>query len=192
MVVVAVIGTLAAVTVPTYKKYAAKSRTTEARILLSEIYAARASQFSEWATYASCVEQYGVDHNDWGNSVANSRYLYSFLAKGPVDDLTTPEWGSLFITNSGGNCGAGGFGFGCKFLPNTVNLQFCNVLFYAMFQGGVALRPLTQLTQSTYVAAAYGIVASRGVINDEVTWDALADIWTIDETKTVVHVQVGY
>ena len=60
MVVVAIIGVLAAVGIPQFTRFQAKARTNEARSTLNGIYVGEASFFSEWNQYSSDLIDLGV------------------------------------------------------------------------------------------------------------------------------------
>ena len=60
MVVVAIIGILAAIGIPQYARFQAKARTTEAKSTLNAIYVGEASFFSEWNQYSSDLVSLGV------------------------------------------------------------------------------------------------------------------------------------
>ena len=66
MVVVAIIGILAAIAIPNYKKFQAKSRQVEARSQLSGIYAALVSFAGEWNYGTANLKQmgYAVDSDN--------------------------------------------------------------------------------------------------------------------------------
>ena len=61
MVVVAIIGILAAVAIPNYQKYQARARQSEAKIMLASAYTAEQSFFAEAGTYTSCLKNIGFD-----------------------------------------------------------------------------------------------------------------------------------
>jgi type IV pilus assembly protein PilA len=52
MIVVAIIGILAAIAIPNFLRFQAKSKQSEARELLSSVYTAEVSYFAEQNTYA--------------------------------------------------------------------------------------------------------------------------------------------
>jgi len=60
MVVVAIIGILATVAVPNFQKYQAKAKTSEAKLSLASIHTSETTFFSEWDTYATCLDAMGV------------------------------------------------------------------------------------------------------------------------------------
>jgi type IV pilus assembly protein PilA len=62
MVVVAVIGILSSVAVPAFKKYQAKSRITQAKMILTSVFTAEKNAFSESSTYVGCVGIFGAEN----------------------------------------------------------------------------------------------------------------------------------
>jgi len=75
MVVVAIIGVLSAVAVPNFKKYQAKSKTTEAKIQLAAAYTALQSFRSEYDTYQVCLKYMGYNP---ANEAAQRYYTVGF------------------------------------------------------------------------------------------------------------------
>ncbi len=59
MIVVGIIGILAAVAVPRYETYMAKSRQAEAKIALAAIYGAEKGFYAEYAAYVSAMDAIG-------------------------------------------------------------------------------------------------------------------------------------
>src|SRR5688500_5231833 len=60
MVVVAIIGILAAIAIPQYAKYQAKSRQSEAKVALGSVYTAQRSFAVETSSFTACMQQIGV------------------------------------------------------------------------------------------------------------------------------------
>jgi prepilin-type N-terminal cleavage/methylation domain-containing protein len=60
MVVVAIIGILAAIAVPNYQKYQAKARQTEARVHMAAVYTAQTSFQVENNSFSACLGGMGV------------------------------------------------------------------------------------------------------------------------------------
>jgi len=63
MIVVAIIGLLAAVGVPQYQKFQARARQSEAKITLGSLYTGEQSFFSEWNHYTRSLRNAGVGVN---------------------------------------------------------------------------------------------------------------------------------
>lgn len=61
MVVVAIIGILSSVAIPSFKRYQAKAKSSEAKLHLASIYSAEVSFFSDSDSYASCLSNMGYD-----------------------------------------------------------------------------------------------------------------------------------
>ena len=61
MIVVAIIGILSAVAVPNFKKYQAKSKSSEAKIQLAAAYTAEQSFYGDFGMYASCLNYMGYN-----------------------------------------------------------------------------------------------------------------------------------
>ena len=71
MIVVAIIGILSAVAVPNFKRYQAKSKTSEAKIQLAAAYTAEQSFYGDFGIYHNCFQYMGYDPS---NEVTN-RYF---------------------------------------------------------------------------------------------------------------------
>jgi prepilin-type N-terminal cleavage/methylation domain-containing protein len=91
MVVVAVIGILSAVAVPTFKKFIMKSRKTEAKIALSGIFTAEQSLFADYSTFATCLTVGGFDPGP-----ANARLYQAGFNAQPGD----VEWGNKIVNKA--------------------------------------------------------------------------------------------
>ena len=122
MVVVAIIGILAAIAIPNYQKFQAKSRQTEAKITLGGLYTSQRIFSSEWNYLSADLNQIGFEMD----GATNSRYRAGWAAtseyptradngyNGPVstltgattldDSSTTPS--QCNITNVAGYCNA--------------------------------------------------------------------------------------
>lgn len=61
MIVVAIIGILSAVAVPNFKRYQAKSKTSEAKIQLAAAYTAEQSFYGDFGIYHHCFTYMGFD-----------------------------------------------------------------------------------------------------------------------------------
>ena len=61
MVVVAIIGILAAIAIPNYQRYQSRSRQSEAKVALSSVYTAEPGFFAEVGTFTECIKRIGVN-----------------------------------------------------------------------------------------------------------------------------------
>lgn len=87
MVVVSIIGLLSSVAIPSFKKYQAKSKMTEAKLQLATAYTAEAAFYADFNIYATCLSYMGFDPSD----LTNQRfYAVGFATAQPV---TTIAWG---------------------------------------------------------------------------------------------------
>ena len=59
MVVVAIIGILAAVAIPNFSRYQAKAKTSEAKLQLASVYSVEVTAMSDYDTYGSCLVDLG-------------------------------------------------------------------------------------------------------------------------------------
>lgn len=78
MIVVAIIGILAAIAVPNFQKYQAKSRQAEAKSLLTGIYTANKAWNAEWTSYSGDFGLIGFKPE------GDLRYHAGFSAAGPA------------------------------------------------------------------------------------------------------------
>ncbi len=95
MIVVAIIGILAAIAIPNFLKFQAKSKQSEAKTNLKGIYTAETSYFGEQNMYS------GFDAINWEPVGSQIRYHYTLtgavsgntsLEKGATYSATAPTW----------------------------------------------------------------------------------------------------
>ena len=87
MIVVAIIGILAAVAIPNFLKYQAKSMQSEARVLLSGIYTSEVAYFAENNAYGDWDADYtgaGITTNQIGFEPASAPRYYQVIATAPT------------------------------------------------------------------------------------------------------------
>ena len=130
MVVVAIIGVLAAVGIPQYARFQAKARTTEAKSTLNAIYVGEASFFAEWNQYSSDLIDIGVQvigadlryTAGWGATACTTlapapteaaAAANSQVHLATVTPATVATWRAIIVTNGttvhalGGTCTVG-------------------------------------------------------------------------------------
>lgn len=95
MIVVAIIGLLAAVGVPQYQKFQARARQGEAKSSLSALYAAEQSFFGEWNLYSVDLKNIG-----FGVTGTGLRYVTGFTAAACIGYTTANGAPTEVTTNT--------------------------------------------------------------------------------------------
>jgi type IV pilus assembly protein PilA len=161
MVVVAIIGILAAIAVPNYQRFTAKSKQSEAKSNLSALYSAERAFNAEWQQFQGGFGVIGYQ------PTGTLRYNHGFTATialptgHPVGGTPTD-----LNTKVAAVCGQGAFG-------GTNNA--CRLITAPIDPGAVSG---TSVTTTAFVANARG----------DIDGDAVIDSWTINEAKTLTLV----
>ena len=175
MVVVAIIGILAAVAVPNFRKYQSKSKTSEAKLILASAFMAENAAFSDYSTYVSCLGEIGM-------AVESSTARY--YAVGFKTDIPggADTFGNAYVSAQFGMTNCPGFAVDKNWYPGVKHIpgqdQSCAV---------VDCLPDTDYKTSTFTVGAGGIIASRGTDASGKT-----DRWNINHDKVLRQVEVGY
>src|SRR5256884_8235914 len=82
MIVVAIIGILAAIAIPNFIKFQARSKQSEAKANLKAIFTAQKAFFQEKDRFSSLTGEVGFEPE------RNNRYAYFLAASGQLDDRT--------------------------------------------------------------------------------------------------------
>ena len=167
MIVVAIIGILAAIAVPNFQRFQAKARQSEAKSNLAGIYTAEKAFQAEW-------NQYFEDFRNIGYRPEGTfRYEHGFTGGGPVAPVN--------YTGAGAAAGGASVNFStlagawCSAAP-AVSANGCSVI-----RGPVApIAPVGALTPTTFTAQA----------NGDIDGDAALDTWTVDNNKTFTNTVV--
>ncbi len=167
MIVVAIIGILAAIAVPNFQRFQAKARQSEARSALSGIYTAEKAFQAEW-------NQYFEDFRNIGYRPEGLfRYEHGFTGGGPNSPVNYTGAGT------GANAAAVNFstlaGTWCTAAP-TAPTNGCQVIRAPVAPGA----PVGALTATTFTAQA----------NGDIDGDAGLDTWTVDNNKTFTNTVV--
>ncbi len=101
MIVVVIIGILAALAIPRFMTASTKSKQSEAKQILKQIYVMERAYFQEKGVYIADLTTLGVEVGVFGSQ----RYGYTIVVTGPAfvatalapdpgidDDATTDEW----------------------------------------------------------------------------------------------------
>lgn len=164
MVVVAIIGILAAIAVPNYQKFTAKSKQSEAKANLSALYSAERAFFAEWQTYITNFSVVGYA------PTGLLRYQHGFLTA--MNTLPTNYTGPAAV---GGNDATTGY---CSqgAAMGAAWTNGCNVQIVPVAPGA--------LTASTAAATTFNASAVG-----DIDGDATIDQWNINEAKTLRSIQ---
>jgi type IV pilus assembly protein PilA len=189
MVVVAIIGVLSAVAVPNFKKYQAKSKSSEAKLQLSAAYTALQSFYSDYDTYHVCLTYMGFNPT---NEILQRVYAVGFGSDGTLADATG---GCATPTGTGPSdvaClnGAVTGATACAFTAAAGQTFFA-----AGKRTGSAL-PLTTFTLAEVSGTLPTVNAFRvgavGVIDINFATVATASAFNMNEDKKLNQVRPGY
>ena len=180
MVVVGIIGILATIAIPNFRKYQAKSKTTESKIQLSSLYTAMESALLEYDTYTSCLNLMGFDPSP---DRASRHYMIGVAASGTTatDPNPTAVTNGLVACSSVGlDCTTGPNATGCKSYDaqkkaSGTTITDSNFTVATYLTG-------TSLANATFTAAAAGRISAGGLV----------DVWRMDQGKKLLHATVGY
>lgn len=165
MVVVAIIGVLTSVAIPNFRRYQAKSKTSEAKIQLAGIYSAQITMQSDYDHFATCLLNAGF------TAPVNNYYA--------VGHSATNNTANALVRGEGGVCADG------------ATFQWAA----AKKVGGVAVTTTVHTAQlaatvdntgETFKASAVGYIDSNN------NTAATASIWSMDDTKNLLQVRIGY
>lgn len=171
MVVVAIIGILSAVAIPNFKRYQAKSKTSEAKLHLAAIYTGEIALAGDYDSYGTCIEFMGYDRVASGTYYAIGYNAHNATANARVD--SNAGFASCTSTSNCCNYASSNFGFAAS-----------------KSVGGVTAANTAMLATSTVDNAGTTFVAeAAGRISPDTT---TFDRWTINASKMLRQTTVGY
>jgi type IV pilus assembly protein PilA len=199
MIVVAIIGVLAAIAVPQYSKFQAKSRQSEVRLQLGGAYTTEQSFAAENSTYTACLGQVGYnrDGTKFYYTIGFDSTAIAATACSPAGDNTglcsTYQWVYCNGTNTTSGCNAGqtpGYIAGSTCATGALTDFFPANISEPNTTGGVtsqaslvaANKITTAVAQTTFTIGGAGDILSKAT---------LVDSWTIDNNKQILNVQSG-
>lgn len=175
MVVVAIIGILAAIAVPQMSKFQAKARQSEAKTQLTALFTAEKAFYQEYNAYHSHFQAVGYSPE------GQIRYNVGFgaaPATGAIASASTGYNGGLAddanFRDSRAYCGDGSNGRGCQILNGAGGVLYTDDTKYGL--------PTTARleTQTQFVAAAAAVI-----------YGADSDVWTINQSKLISNPTSG-
>ncbi len=183
MVVVAIIGILAAVAIPNYQRFQAKARTSEAQTALSSIYTVQQTYLAEAGTFGGNI------------------FLMGFSAPGSAPNTPQTAQNAFYaggFAASGAGCmdsnsqAANPAPVACNAAPSALGTSagLVGIINYAATKshGGSAATAAPQA--GTTVAGGTFTAGANGVVNRSTP--VQLDQWTINEAKRLLHTQTGY
>jgi type IV pilus assembly protein PilA len=174
MVVVAIIGILAAIAIPNYQRYQARARQSESKIALSSAYTSEMGFASEHSTYSTCLKKIGTSLDNLkryyivGFSTSNT----ALNTCGPTGAVSCLGYTFSGVAVSASCADADGETFYSE--TAKVNKTFTLITNQALLTG-------SSIGQDAFIVQAMGNV---GV-------DSLTDTWTIDQAKTLTNTVSG-
>jgi type IV pilus assembly protein PilA len=175
MVVVAIIGILAAVAIPNYQKYQARARQSEAKIALAAMYTAEVSFSAEQTTYTGCLNQIGYA------PTGDKQYYLEGFGAGVTAGTTCGNTGGFACNGYSYNAGGPVAGSTCT--AATVNNDYFQNTMNA--GGPTAINPTQAALPATLCTTNTFTVGSTGNVATDTTG---YDTWTIDQGKGLVNV----
>ena len=165
MVVVAIIGILAAIGIPQYAKFQARARQSEAKAALSALYSAEQSFIGEWGVYSADLAQIG-----YGATGSNLRYRTGFggVCTGGTWPAGVNAQNAANLTNNVATVSPGATWADPLILVLGLPATSCN----------------NGLSPATFQAG------SSGRARNSVT-DAVNDQWTINQNKLISNTSPG-
>ena len=168
MVVVAIIGILSAVALPNFKKYQAKSKTSEAKLQLASIFSAETSLQADYDSFATCLANAGYSGPNAGNY-----YLVGFSADNAVaNGNVNSNSGNVTTCTATGENGS-----------------------YWVARKKVANQMMTDKTKlSNAIIPNSGdtfLAGAAGYISPDVA-AGVYSYWTVDENKELKQISPGY
>lgn len=167
MVVVAIIGVLAAIAVPSINKYLAKARQTEAKTQLSSLYTSEKAFYAEYTAYHGMFG--AVGYAPQGELRYNVGFTTITSEAGPANGYNTTPVAPGNVRTASAYCAAPGAAMGatgCRMVRGATNVN------------PPAVPASGTVTVTTFTAAAAARISSSSGADD---------VWTIDQNKILTN-----
>jgi len=171
MVVVAIIGILSAVAIPNFKRYQAKSKTSEAKLHLASIYTGEIALSGDYDSFGTCIEFMGYSRVASGTYYALGFITHNATANARVD--SNAGFSTCTSTSNCCNYASAAFGFSATKSVGGTTAVYTEL----------AATSTVDNNGTAFVAEAAGRISA-----DTTTYDR----WTITETKLLKESVVGY
>lgn len=172
MIIVSIVGILAAIGLPNYQNFLARSRQVEAKLSLSAVYLAETTFAAEQGSFTTCLSTAG-----YVRPTQNVYYSVGFgnaastCGGGGTSPCHTTDFISLAPCPGGAFPAAAYFAADKAASGTPINRATFNA------------NSLTSISFSTFTAAAVGRVSQKG--------STTIDVWTIDEGKNLFSTRSG-
>lgn len=180
MIVVAIIGILSSIAIPNFRKFQARSKTTEAKLQLAAIYTAETSFYSTYQIYHSCLVPMGYDPRDFR---PQRFYTVGFMNASAIDSIAYTAATNLDLNP----------------VPCPQNLPSTSDQSYFDAGSGVggaiatsAHLPPTTVGSQADAATMTFVAGAGGIIFKDFSGPTDASAFTINEKKQIVTVRNGY
>jgi prepilin-type N-terminal cleavage/methylation domain-containing protein len=171
MIVVAIIGVLATIGVPTFRTMVQKAKKSEAKVALGALYTSEVAFFSEYGTYGNALDKIGYELD--GN--AATRTYRSGFTTGTACATTT----TILPASTAG-------------LGSSLNIAFPSYYVGSVFQVANKDSATSYSNCPTADVTAGGAsftAVSAGIISPKTA--TAPDIWTINEQRTLANTRDG-
>ncbi len=176
LIVVAIVGVLSTVGIPTYRKLVAKARKSEAKVGLSGVYTVEAAFFSEYNSYGNNLKQMGFEYP--GGSAAI--YAIGFPTTACAVNTTIQPTAASAVTGINGS-------FNAYFNTSTSQMTFGRT-------GGVCVLGNSLADGTAYNASATGAILGGSNTSSDTTNGCAKqcqDAWVIDENRNLQNIVLG-
>lgn len=190
MVVVAIIGLLSAVAIPSFKKYQAKAKVSEAKLQLSALYTAETAFYSDYNIYHTCLPMMGFDP---GPEAANRYFVVGFGANATINavahaaavtsGLTAAQCPANLTANSGGTNALSPSSATWFPAAKGVGSQIASV---------VGFLPTTLIGTQASAGAMTFTAGAGGVVSPDYTAQASAAALTMTQAKVISVTRNGF
>ena len=186
MIVVAIIGILSAIAVPNFRKYQAKSKTSEAKIQLAAAYTAEISFYADFDTYHTCLKYMGFNPMNESNQrfyAIGFSALVTGAAAGTPDALAQSNGAVIGATACATASPVDVARFGAGKSLGALRLATA-----ASFNASTA-GSATAIAEDTFIMAAFGLVDKQYI---DVTGATEGSGFTMNESKFIIQRTPGY
>jgi type IV pilus assembly protein PilA len=179
MVVVAIIGILAAIGLPQYQRFQAKARQSEVKLQLSAAYTTLQAFRVDAPTFTGCLRQIG-----FGGTPSAGYYAVGISAPGVTDYAWDSTGAVTQSCGTIGNAPSDNIPIAANKAVGAVGVAASNAL--------TVTAATTAVGQSTFVLGGEGSIAAKSTDAAGATVDpAPADAWTMDQDKVLTQTSIG-